>query len=94
VRCQSCGKEIADKAIVCYRCGEPTAIPERPTAAATGTTPRAGLGGVWLWLIWVALVGGGGAFAALSWDLSRPIQGVLVAFGVISGALIWRLTRR
>ena len=26
--CASCGSAIADKAIVCYRCGTPTAIPE------------------------------------------------------------------
>ena len=36
--CQSCGHQIADNAIVCYRCGAPTAIPARsappPTAAA------------------------------------------------------------
>jgi hypothetical protein len=25
--CRSCGAEIADKAIVCYRCGTPTAEP-------------------------------------------------------------------
>ena len=25
--CVSCGTEIAEKAIVCYRCGTPTAIP-------------------------------------------------------------------
>lgn len=28
--CSSCGAEIADKAIVCYRCGTPTAIPAAP----------------------------------------------------------------
>ena len=31
--CTNCGTEIADKAIVCFRCGTPTAIPAelRPT---------------------------------------------------------------
>ena len=28
--CSSCGASIADKAIVCYRCGTPTAIPTPP----------------------------------------------------------------
>jgi hypothetical protein len=27
--CRSCSAEIADKAIVCYRCGTPTAEPVR-----------------------------------------------------------------
>lgn len=33
--CQSCGHQIADNAIVCYRCGAPTAVPaaDRPPAA-------------------------------------------------------------
>lgn len=28
--CRKCGREIADKAIVCYRCGTPTDIPAPP----------------------------------------------------------------
>ncbi len=33
--CRSCGAAIADKAIVCYRCGTPTAGPPAPTRANT-----------------------------------------------------------
>jgi hypothetical protein len=35
MRCQNCGIEIADKAIVCYRCGTATTEPKfkPPTAA-------------------------------------------------------------
>jgi len=33
MKCRSCGFEIADKAIVCYRCGTPTAeTASRPVA--------------------------------------------------------------
>jgi len=33
MKCRACGFEIADKAIVCYRCGTPTAVPVvRPAA--------------------------------------------------------------
>jgi hypothetical protein len=38
--CRSCGATIADKAIVCYRCGTPTAIPAAPARPKT-TRPRA-----------------------------------------------------
>jgi len=30
--CGSCGATIADKAIVCYRCGAPTMVPATPAA--------------------------------------------------------------
>jgi hypothetical protein len=38
VKCASCSAEIADKAIVCYRCGAPTAAPApvRRAAAPAG----------------------------------------------------------
>lgn len=36
--CGSCGATIADKAIVCYRCGAPTAAPV--TRAARPAAPR------------------------------------------------------
>jgi hypothetical protein len=41
VTCQSCGHQIADNAIVCYRCGAPTAIPPpaRPPEAKSGGRP-------------------------------------------------------
>ena len=33
MKCASCSAEIADKAIVCYRCGTPTAVPPVPGKA-------------------------------------------------------------
>ena len=33
MQCRSCGTEIADKAIVCYRCGTATTDPVRKPAA-------------------------------------------------------------
>ncbi len=34
MKCKSCGTEIADKALICYRCGASTFVPpERPAAA-------------------------------------------------------------
>jgi ribosomal protein L40E len=39
--CGRCGATIAEKAIVCYRCGEPTAIPEAPRRPAASPERRA-----------------------------------------------------
>jgi len=38
MKCRSCGLEIAEKAIVCYRCGTPTAdtAPVRPAPVRRG----------------------------------------------------------
>ena len=38
MKCRSCGLEIAEKAIVCYRCGTPTAVtaPTRPVPPGAG----------------------------------------------------------
>jgi len=30
MKCRSCGTEIAEKAIVCFRCGTPTDLPAAP----------------------------------------------------------------
>ena len=36
MKCRSCGLEIADKAIVCYRCGTPTADLPAPQLKVRG----------------------------------------------------------
>ena len=36
MRCRQCGTEIADKAIVCYRCGTATSDPVRKPAPLPG----------------------------------------------------------
>lgn len=47
MQCRNCGTEIADKAIVCYRCGTATTDPVRKPAAVRprrgGLLPLAGL---------------------------------------------------
>lgn len=65
--CQSCGRQIADNAIVCYRCGAPTAVPaaDRPPAA------RARGGASRLVVVIVVILGVVAAAAALrfGWHL-------------------------
>ena len=44
MHCRSCGTQIADKAIVCYRCGAATTDPVRtPAAAGKRRAPGPGL---------------------------------------------------
>ena len=38
--CNACGATIAEKAIVCYRCGAPTAAPAARPAPAAGRRAR------------------------------------------------------
>jgi len=66
VKCRSCGHEIAKNAIVCYRCGAPTAAlaPERPIAAGPLRGRR--------WLL-VALVVAAVLCAALAVGLVRHL---------------------
>jgi len=59
VICRSCGREIADKAIVCYRCGAPTDVPAPPPRPAPRPQPLwpglialvSTLGAVGLWVV-------------------------------------------
>ena len=91
MQCPSCGREIADNAIVCYRCGAPTAAP-----AAAGR-PSAGHRRPMLWpiLLLVALLTGAVvAFMATSrveW-LSAGFIAALAALVVI--ALVVARARR
>jgi hypothetical protein len=38
--CKQCGTEIADKALICYRCGHATSDPVRKPAAETSPAGR------------------------------------------------------
>jgi len=59
--CRKCGTEIAEKAIICYKCGTATDIPgagaaARRSSAARSVVPR------WVWLVLAAA-----AVAAMWW---------------------------
>ena len=42
MRCRQCGAEIADKALICYRCGTATTEAKYQPAAARGRTSKRG----------------------------------------------------
>jgi len=48
--CRACGARIAEKAIVCYRCGAPTALPDAPVRRTGRSAARR------TWWRWIAVI--------------------------------------
>jgi hypothetical protein len=91
MQCRNCGTEIADKAIVCYRCGVGTTEPVRKPAALQNRGGGLPLVVALLpLLLSLALVAGAGASGyPKEFDIAAA---VLAAVGVVM--LIARLARR
>ena len=90
--CKHCGTEIADKAIICYRCGVGTTEPVRQPAAAR-RRPRPLISFVTVVLLLVAaLFMGQASRTATDPDTLQVIAGVLVAAAIL--LLIIRIVRR
>ena len=91
MQCRNCGTEIADKAIVCYRCGVGTTEPVRKPAQL-----RARGGGPPLWAgilpLLLALVALAGAQASGYPREAEIAAAVLAATGVVM--VITRIARR
>ena len=92
MQCRNCGTEIADKAIICFRCGQGTTDPVRKPVAvrASGPAWRSLIAPVLALLL---------ALVALAMSSTSPNPGALRAAGgvlAVVGALllIVRLMRR
>jgi hypothetical protein len=85
--CKNCGTEIADKALICYRCGQPTfEAVRKPAAISSGPRP----GGLFLAVLVLLLALGGLAYGY--WDTSSPRHEIAWAVAAVSGLLFaWRL---
>jgi len=60
VTCRHCAAEIADKAIVCYRCGTPTAdLPSPRLHDKRGGLPA------WVWVVAILVIVAGAVVAYL-----------------------------
>jgi NhaP-type Na+/H+ or K+/H+ antiporter len=86
--CANCGTEIADKAIVCFRCGQPT------VAAVRQPAPRPSrLRGVWTLIAFLIL-----AAAALFLGRAGTVEvPAAVRWSVMAAAvalLVWRFVAR
>jgi hypothetical protein len=95
VKCRQCGTEIADKAIVCYRCGTATTDPIRRPAQIRPR--RGGLLSVVAFVVLLLLglyLGMAGRSMGRGPEATRleTIAGVLFAVALLS--LVIRLVRR
>ena len=88
--CRNCGTEIADKALICYRCGTATSEP-RITPPAPGRRPSSG--GVPAAIALVVLVIAGLFMGqAVAGEAPRVVGYGLAVLAAV--ALVWRLLRR
>jgi LPXTG-motif cell wall-anchored protein len=87
--CTACGATIADKAIVCYRCGAPTAVPARrggpPPASRRPIVPAA------------AALAGAGALEVVGFTHATGTAAAtpeMAAGAVLAAVGAWLLLRR
>ena len=85
--CRQCGTEIADKALICYRCGTATAEPRvKPPASRRRRSPLPAL------LALLALVLAG-LFMGQAAEGEAPRYIGYVIAGLAAIALVWRWLR-
>ena len=89
--CKHCGTEIADKAIVCFRCGAATTDPVRQPVKIRRRNPLLSFVVVALLLL-LALYMGQASRTAANPDQFQTIAGVLVGAALV--VLIIRVVRR
>ena len=86
--CRQCGTEIADKALICYRCGAATSDPVVKPPARRRAQPRGPVILALIVLVAAALVMG----QTVSPGVPREAGYAIVALGVV--ALAWQLVAR
>jgi hypothetical protein len=88
MKCRQCGTEIADKALICYRCGAATTEPVFAPAPAARPRSRAGLVILLVTVLALGLMAGGAVYlGGTSGDVPRVVTwaaaGVAVAIVVL-----------
>jgi hypothetical protein len=91
--CRHCGTEIADKAIICYRCGAGTSDPVRQPAAVRSRRGRALPLVALVLLVLLGLYLGQAGRAVLPEGRGYAL-GVAAAIGIAIIVLIVRIIRR
>jgi len=87
MQCRACGTVIADKAIVCFRCGAPTL--ERTPAVQPSAGRRNG--GAWQPIVAGAIVGALGAGFAFAFVDGAAARAGAAAGAIVLAVAIWRL---
>jgi hypothetical protein len=90
MQCRQCGTEIADKALICFRCGTATAEP-RVKPPAAGRPPRRSP--LLAFVALLALVVGGLFMSQATYGEVPPAVGYVVA-GLAALVLVWRIAIR
>ncbi|MCX6539804.1 MAG: hypothetical protein NT151_12855 [Acidobacteria bacterium] len=90
VTCIHCGTPIADKALICYRCGRSTTEPQGPGSSSRRTTRRP----LWLAALGLAVLVGAGLFmaSAAAGRVPEWLRWTIAGCAVI--VLVSRLARR
>jgi len=90
--CKHCGTEIADKAIICYRCGVGTTEPVRQPPARRGKLNPLFSFVTVIFLLLVALFVGQASRTAANPGTMQTVAGVLVGVAIL--LLVLRIVRR
>ena len=88
--CTHCGTEIADKALICYRCGRATTEPQRPGPSTARSRRRP----LWPALLGLVVLVCAGLFMASAVAGRVPDW---LRWTIVGGAtilLVWRVARR
>jgi hypothetical protein len=87
--CRHCGTEIADKALICYRCGNPTAEPARPVRPPSRRRP----GGL-ISLAALAVLVLAGLFLGQAGRAELPSAVPYTIAALAAVVLVWRIWHR
>ena len=92
MKCRQCGTEIADKAIVCFRCGAGTTDPVRKAVPVKTRGNPLLSAGVLIVLVLLALYMGQAARTAANPELPQLAAGLALGAAVL--VLLLRILRR
>ncbi len=90
MNCKNCGTEIADRALICYRCGQATF-----EAVRKPVSTRPGIGPLLITVLLIVLVLGAIAVGVGVFEQGQMVRLAAWAVAVIGALLVaWRLLRR